>query len=261
MKKPLILDISFWQENPDTKDIIVDFQKMKSSGASGVIFRVGQGTWEDKQFENYWKNSEGKGLSRGGYWYYDSSVDPKVQARKCVSILKRLNVKLEMPLFADFEDKRTYLPFHGWKKWYEFLEELKLLSNYKLGVYSNYYYWLENRPRGIESFRDRFFSNFPFWLAQYPFDTHREESAYKNPNIPNTWSTWEFWQVSDRGDGHFHGVESSRVDVNYFNGTLEEFNSKYGVDHVHPTEEPKPTISEIKITGQYGNKTIIYKEI
>ena len=67
--------------------------------------------------------------------------------------------------------------------------------------------------------------------------------------------------VTIEADGHFHGVESSRVDVNYFNGTLEEFNSKYGVDHVHPTEEPKPTISEIKITGQYGNKTIIYKEI
>lgn len=259
MGRPLILDISFYQDNPDTKDRIVDFTKMKSSGVSGVIFRVGQATWEDKKFEEYWKNSEGKGLSRGAYWYYDNSVDPKVQARKCVSILHRLNSKLEIPLFADFEDKRTTLPYHGWKKWYEFMEELKSVSNYDLGVYSNYYYWMENKPKGSESFREKYFSTYPFWIAQYPFDKHMGEPAYKEPNIPTNWKTWEFWQVSDRGDGHFHGVESSRVDINYFNGTQEEFNKKYGVEYI-PPEPSKPKI-ELEVTGVYGNKIVKYKEI
>ena len=259
--RPLILDISFYQDNPDTEERIVDFKKMKSSGVSGVIFRVGQATWEDKKFVEYWRNSETSGLSRGAYWYYDNSVDPKIQARKCISILNKMNAKLEMPLFADFEDKRTSLPYHGWKKWYEFLEELGYISDYNLGIYSNYYYWMENRPKGSESFRDKYFGSYPLWLAQYPYENHRNEDEYKNPNIPSTWNTWEFWQVSDRGNGRFHGVESSRVDVNYFNGTVEEFNSKYGINYIPPKEEPNPVKPEIHVSGQYGNKTIIYKEI
>lgn len=258
--KPLILDISFWQDNPDTKDITVDFKKMKDSGVSGVIFRVGQATWEDKKFEEYWKNSEAQELGRGGYWYFDNSVSPKVQAKNCVSILNKYNCKLDMPLFADFEDRRTSLPYHGWKYWYEFLEELQSISNYDIGIYTGYYYWEENKPKGIDSFRQRYFATFPLWLAQYPYETHRKESEYSNPKIPLTWNTWEFWQVSDRGNGHFHGVESSRVDVNYFNGTIEDFNSKYGINYSPPNDEEIPNKPKINVLGQYRYKTINYKE-
>jgi len=44
------LDISFYQDNPDTKSIFVNFDKMKLN-ADGVIFRIGQAEWEDKKLK------------------------------------------------------------------------------------------------------------------------------------------------------------------------------------------------------------------
>lgn len=260
MKKALILDISFWQDNPDTKDIIVDFNKMSSSDASGVIFRIGQATWEDKKFEEYWKNSQSKGLLRGGYWYYDNSVDPKIQAQKCISILDKYKCNFELPLFADFEDKRTTLTHHGWKKWYEFMEEIKRLSSYKLGVYTGYYYWEENKPKGLNSFRSKYFSQYPLWLAQYPFGSHLNESLYEKPLYPSNWSTWDLWQVSDRGDGHFYGVESSRIDINYFNGSVSDLENKYGkASESIPEIIIPPVLNKKYFIMNYGDKKVILK--
>lgn len=262
VKKALILDISFWQDNPDTENVIVDFNKMASSDASGVIFRVGQATWEDIKFEEYWKNSHGKGLLRGGYWYYDNSVDPKIQARKCASILKKYDCKLELPLFADFEDRRIHLDHHGWEKWYQFMEELKLLSSYDLGVYTGYYYWEEHKPQGINSFKERYFSQYPLWLAQYPYPSHSDESLYIRPMIPKTWSNWDLWQVSDRGDGHFYGVESSRIDINYFNGTKHDLEKRYGKAESEKEEDPVSSVNKsIEVFGFFGTKKIMYENM
>lgn len=266
-KRPIVLDISFYQDNPDTARI-VDFQKMKNAGVSGIIFRVGQATWEDKKVGEYWKNSSNKGFLRGGYWYYDNSTDPYVQARKCFSIMDKYEMSFELPLFADFEDKRTNLPFHGWKHWYNFIEELKrLMPKIKIGVYSGYYYWEENKPTGLNAFRQSYFAQYPFWIAQYPYEKHMDESYYTKPMIPPAWKNWVFWQVSDRGDGNFFGVESSRVDVNYFNGSYEDFINLYGFPgEIEIEEKPNPEVSEkIKVIAEkmeafYGENKVIYKK-
>lgn len=262
--RPIVLDISFYQDNPDTKDIIVDFYKMKSSGVSGVIFRVGQGSWEDTKFGEYWKNSNEIGLARGAYWYYDNRYSPKEQAIKCLLTLEKYDVELDMPLFADFEDRRSG-SYGKWNDWYNFLEELNARSNskIKLGIYSNYYYWMEFKPKEISA--EKYFSTYPLWIAQYPYDTHMEESLYKQPSFPTTWKTWDLWQVSDRGDGRKFGVESSRVDVNYFNGTQHDFELKYNINQsfnkppIQNIVIKEPEIFSIGFYAHYKNKEIKLK--
>lgn len=256
MTRPLILDISFWQDNPDTKDIIVDFNKMRLN-ASGVILRIGQGNWEDKKFYEYWTNANGK-LPIGGYWYYDNSYDPEKQAELCVSILKKYNVNFSLPLFADFEDRKT-APFSNWKNWYKFIERLKLrIPEIKIGIYTGYYYWLEFCPLRQEE-RD-YFGKYDLWIAQYPYDSHLEEFSYTKPTIPtNTWDNWVLWQVSDRGDGHFFGVESSRVDINYFNGTQKEFEKYFGKTTESISEVIPPILNKKYFIVTYENKKVILK--
>lgn len=261
MKRSVIVDISFWQDNPDTIRK-VDFGQMRLAGADGVIFRIGQATWEDKKFKEYWKTSENMGLLRGGYWYYDNSVSPKVQAQLCVKILKENNCKLNLPLFADFEDKRTGLPFpfRGWKNWYDFIEELKrLLPDQMIGVYTGYYYWMENKPFDVS--KEKYFSQYPLWLAQYPYEYNAPPSSYKEPKIPPIWNSWEIWQVSDRGDGDYFGVESSRIDVNYFNGDVIALQSKYGVAEESEEIISKPPTRNLlrrDFSVFYENKKVIF---
>ena len=257
MKRPLILDISFYQDNPDTKSIFVNFDKMKLN-ADGVIFRVGQAEWEDKKLKEYLDASSNVGILTGGYWYYDNRYSPEKQADLCSSIVDKYSIKFNLPLFADFEDRRIS-SFSGWDNWYRFMERLKKnLPDVKIGVYTGYYYWLEFCPKE-KSQRD-YFGKFPLWIAQYPYDRHVDSSLYSNPKIPeNTWKDWVFWQVSDRGDGHHFGVESSRVDVNYFNGTFEDFERSFGKVEETPEETKINYLNEKYFIINYKNKKVLLK--
>ena len=109
-----------------------------------------------------------------------------------------------------------------------------------------------------------YFGKMPLWIAQYPYESHVAEELYTQPKIPtNTWNTHTLWQVSDRGDGHFYGVESSRVDANYFNGTLDELYIKYGKPEISEPEIPEIPIPEKEsriLVIDYGDKKVSYKE-
>lgn len=204
------LDVSFYQDNPDTVRQI-DFVQM-SKNAKFAIIRAGQNIWIDPDFSYNWIEAKKVGLLRGSYWFYDSRVEPKKQAELYASLFN--GEYGELPLFADFEEKYGGV-YGGFENWKIFIEHLKLITGHEIGVYTNYYYFKEFVPLGERAY----FSQYPLWIA-----------AYNNvaPLVPENWSKWEFWQFTDNGDGAFFGVESSRVDVNYFNGTLAEFESKYG---------------------------------
>jgi LysM repeat protein len=55
----------------------------------------------------------------------------------------------------------------------------------------------------------------PLWLAQYP----NQYVPGMEPSLPRGWFKWTFWQYSERG--RVNGINAS-VDLNVFNGTLEE---------------------------------------
>ena len=232
-------DCSFWQDDDETPQKI-DFHKMKDAGAEFVILRAGQNKWQDEDFKDYWKDSKGI-LPRGSYWFYDSRVDPKIQARLWVSIMG--GDLGELPMWADFEDNYKG-PWKGWRNWYNFMVELQhLLPEKKLGIYTAYYYWIENTLQvGIPSISLQWFAQFPLWIANYGVTT---------PLIPRPWSTWDIHQFTDNGDGTKYGVESLNIDLNYFNGSLEDFKTRYNL-----TDQPK---RGNRLLAEFENKTVEYK--
>jgi GH25 family lysozyme M1 (1,4-beta-N-acetylmuramidase) len=110
----------------------------------------------------------------------------------------------ELELWMDFEDNYGG-QFGGMKNWYDFAERLKALRPDKqLGVYTGYYYWLENlTPSHI------YFAQYPLWIASY---------QTLKPRIPQTWSDWLMWQYTDKGQGNLYGVKSANIDLNYRRG-------------------------------------------
>ena len=220
-------DVSFYQDAADTPQGI-DFGKMKQS-AGYVIIRAGQNVWIDSDFKTNWRDAKVAALPRGSYWFYDSRAEPKEQADLWFSTFE--GDLGELPLFADFEEAYGGL-YTGWKHWKTFLERIKArVGNHEIGIYTAYYYWVRNAPNATTDAANlQYFRQYPLWVANYGVTT---------PLVPKPWGTneWTFWQFTDSGDGKLYGVESSRIDLNYFNGDLAAFQQRFNTG----TTPPPPT--------------------
>jgi len=160
----IVPDVSFYQYDyfDNTRQKIIkwiDFALMRSKSPA-VIIRAGQNTWQDIAFDVSWRAAKEAGLQRGSYWFYDSRANPKRQAEKYVEVLG--NDAGELELWCDFEDNYGG-PYGGMYNWYDFMERIRaLMPNKQLGIYTGYYYWLEN-TKSIESY----FAQYPLWIAAY----------------------------------------------------------------------------------------------
>lgn len=229
-------DISFYQDDPETPQG-VNFVRMREN-ATFVIVRAGQNLWGDRDFKANWSGAKAAGLPRGSYWFYDSRIDPKIQAEKWASMFE--GDFGELPLWGDFEDNYGG-KYKGWKHWYDFLERFKQLisANKEIGVYTGYYYWRENTvAMGIPDASLNYFKQYPLWIANY------NPTA---PLIPKPWTDWTFWQFTDNGIGAPYGVESLNIDLNYFNGDLAAFEQRFGVV-VGPPPPPPPPGKNYRVT-------------
>lgn len=244
-------DVSFWQDDNATPQGI-DFAMMREQ-TSSVIIRAGQNSWTDPDFKTNWKAAKEAGLHRGSYWFYDSRLDPKKQAELWVKALG--GDYGELPLWCDFED-RYGGAFGTWKHWYDFIENLKQLipSDVEIGIYTGYYYWLEfTVAKAIPKTSLNYFKQFPLWIAAY--NNHA-------PTVPAPWETWTLWQYTDNGDGAPYGVESKNIDLNYFNGSEEDFIKRFGLAEIAiPTEtEEKAVIKRMSLVMSDGEMIHFKKE-
>lgn len=224
--KVLIVDISKWQDAPDTP-LGVDFGTMKSKNVSGVIMKVGQGGFIDRAWEAAVPSALIEKMPIGGYWYYDNRIEPKKQAKIMAEAVGEYS--LPLGLWLDLEDKQEGA-YKGWKNWYTFLEKLKeLMPGKKYGIYTGYYYWMERTVMSqIPPASLNYFKQYPLWIASYNVV----------PRIPAPWSNYSIWQFTDLLDGKYYGAESIELDGNYFNGTAQEFEEYFGLTPTSPSTEP-----------------------
>lgn len=227
-------DVSFYQDDPNTVRQI-DFHAMRNHGARFVIIRGGQNNWTDPDFAFNWAGAKEAGLPRGSYWYYDSRVEPRLQAERWIN---QFGGDLgELPLFGDFEENYNG-PYQGWQNWRLFLERLKQLAPGKMiGIYTAFYYWRDNTI-GADL---EYFHQYPLWIANY---------AVEFPAVPQPWSAteWMFWQYTSSGDGHLYGAESAEIDLNYFNGDEAHFQAILTNIELPP---PPPAPEEIHLPDMY----------
>ncbi|HEY6020075.1 MAG TPA: GH25 family lysozyme, partial [Candidatus Paceibacterota bacterium] len=187
-----------------------------AAGAFGVIIKCGQGLGLDPMFRIYWSLAKFAGLKRSTYWYYDSRVDPEVQAKLWSDAIK--DDPGEMPHFADYEE--TYGgKFAGIAMFTQFLIEFSHLSGLgsdKLGIYTGYYYWIDNGAN------DSFFSRYWLWLAWY--------TTAEAVKIPQPWTQDRLllWQFTSSGDGNKYGASSAEIDLSYFVKGKDVFGQMFG---------------------------------
>jgi len=261
------MDVSFWQDNNNTPEQI-DFVKAQANGMRFVYVRAGQGTGGvDPDLMYNWEESKRAGLLRGAYHFLDYSRPIIPQVAGFLNLFR--DDPPELPFALDFEYLKRYGSFPSHYKALDWLHpgvEYIQKQGYRPMIYTNWgtiKYTLSPVPTWL--------LDIPLWVAHWlkkkpPFSMFRDNNPINREPNYNPWWDWTFWQYTDKGDGIANGMESKQLDMNYFNGSLEELITFSDPTVSTPTPTtPASTDSEVQLVGTIisinSDIDIFYKEI
>jgi lysozyme len=244
------VDISRWQ-HPYGK--LIDFTKMYSAGIRFAMIKASDTRDEaDALALKYLlidrPAAQAAGIYTGFYHYAvlpntrdrDAIIrDATAQAQKViwrVSAIGGLTAR-DLPYALDLENNcvkvnsngscATYTSRSSVTLWAETFMEI---LNEKLGrkpIFYSYPSFLEGAMN-----KSSILSKYPLWLAQYainPFDPINQPGLKPAGCYVHSWTSsacqpqWIIWQYSSCGIGSKYGVPSTRVDLNVFRGTAQNF--------------------------------------
>ncbi|HEY2982348.1 MAG TPA: GH25 family lysozyme [Anaerolineales bacterium] len=202
------IDVSYW-------DAGIDWPKVRATGQRFVFIKATEGvSYSDPTFKDNWSGARAAGLLRGAYCFFHPNLSPKKQADHFINAVKSSNDKAELPHVLDLEGDGG-LPrarvIAAAKVW---LDAVEKAFGRKPIIYSGFYF-LQDHFSEAGGGPPTWAKDYPLWLAQYPF----QFSPGMMPPLPRGWFKWTFWQYSDKGQ--VNGINAS-VDMNLFNGSLEE---------------------------------------
>ncbi|MDO8752271.1 MAG: GH25 family lysozyme [Anaerolineales bacterium] len=202
------IDVSHW-------DAGIDWPKVRATGQRFVFAKATEGiVYKDDTFKDNWFGAKSAGLLRGAYHFFRCNVDAKKQADYFIDYVRSVKDDGELPHVLDLETndgirKEKIVP--AAKIW---LDRVEAAFGRKPIIYSGQYflqdYFVESGGGPPMWAKD-----YPLWLAQYP----NQYAEGMKPFLPRGWFNWAIWQYSDKG--RVNGINAS-VDLNLFNGTLEE---------------------------------------
>lgn len=203
------VDISTYQESSaipgDIKyNLLAEKAKFCYVKRSQATFRDADG---DKNYASL------RGLCyRGSYHYIDWTKAAFEQADFFCSTFA--DDPGELPPWADYECRKN-APSREIAL--RFLSDFLGRVEYRMGLMR----WCSDRPLIYTSpgYWADYGSSSPQWNRFGLAIAHYYVTA---PLIPLPWTHYDFWQHSDKGDGLAHGVESKQIDLDWFNGGLEE---------------------------------------
>ncbi len=201
------IDVSYWQSG-------IDWPKVRAAGMRFVFIRAGDGErYTDPTFAINWSGAGNAGLLRGAYHFFRPSQHAERQANTFLKVLQSASATLELPAVLDLEvpeGQSTDRIVGRAKSW---LDAVESALGRKPIIYSNlsflrtYFVVAGGPPAWV--------NDYPLWIAWYP-NNYVEGMS---PPLPPGWFRWTFWQYSQTG--RVNGINTA-VDLNLFNGTLEE---------------------------------------
>jgi GH25 family lysozyme M1 (1,4-beta-N-acetylmuramidase)/LysM repeat protein len=234
------IDVSYW-------DAGIDWPKVRAAGQRYVFVKASEGiNYKDPTFNDNWSGAKSAGLLRGAYHFFRCNVDAKKQADYFIDYVKSFKDNGELPPVLDLETndgmtREKIVP--AAKAW---LDRVEAAFGKKPIIYSGQFFLQDFlvQAGGAPAWA----KDYPLWLAQYP-NQYVEGSK---PFLPKGWFAWTFWQYSDKG--MVNGINAA-VDMNIYNGTLEELYKFAGAkipDQTPKTHTVKAGDSFESIANAYG---------
>lgn len=264
------IDVSRWQ----TK---VDWTLLKAAGIQFVFIKATQGDYhKDQLLEQHVTGARQVGMTIGLYHWADPLVDAKAQAAWFVKCTQGL------PFDMVANDVEQF--WADWKEWSagnitQYLTPAVISDNARQILE----YWdqrlsvprvLYSRASFIHSFARPmldWLAKYPLWMAHYPYDTtkltttwekffaqHLPPASLKNPLMPQGTdpASWKFWQFT--GDKFILPGVDTALDVNAFNGEMEDLQDFVGKQDQEEEEPPMgKTIFVNYPKGIYAAKQVI----
>ena len=229
------IDISHWQNDKSTAQKM-DFAKAVEQGAKYVFIKISERGEIDEDFEYNWQAAKDAGLLRGGYHFLRWDLSGLIQARIFCDIM--MDDPGELPPVADFEAPRQGSKYPSNALLYQFLQEVEARDGRTPIIYTSPSYWdMNGRNKTTRKFEDKW-AYYPLWVANYSKDY---EEGVTMPRDVEPWAgmekEWTFWQFTPNGDGLAFGAESKSIDLNWFNGDLNDLYAFAGINKEVESEE------------------------
>jgi GH25 family lysozyme M1 (1,4-beta-N-acetylmuramidase) len=208
------VDVSYYQGN-------INWTTARAAGVEFAFIRVSDGTgFHDPKFATYWSGAHAAGVIRGPYQFFRPNQNVIAQADLLISAIGGSYTIGDLPPVIDVEATGGLSPSSVATKVRQWVDHVKAALGVDPIVYTGKYFW-RDQVGGPTSFATN-----PLWIAQY---------TSLCPDLPAPWTNWTFWQSSDSGT--VAGI-SSHVDIDKFNGSLDELAAFAGGTAV--TEPPPP---------------------
>lgn len=191
----------------------IDWHKL-SPEVKFIYCKASQGTtFKDPSFNGYWQHLKTTDFFRGAYHFLNVEGTAQQQANNFLSLGIDFSKPNVLPPMLDIEDqvpaslnteitrnKAAFIQLaSGW------IDIIQKETGRKVVIYSykNFFHeYLNNH-----SWPDNY-----LWLASY---------QPTPPGLPHGYTKWDFWQYSEYGTIEGAATGGS-VDMDYFNGTLED---------------------------------------
>lgn len=220
------IDVSYWNSG-------IDWPKVRATGQRFVFAKATEGDfYADPSFSANWSGAKAAGLLRGAYHFFRANIDGKKQAKKYIDYVRKTRDDGELPPVLDLETHDGQSKARIISRAKQWLDEVEAAFGKKPIIYSGMYF-LQDYFSEAGGGPPKWAKDYPLWLAQYPYNY----SEGQQPYLPRGWFKWTFWQYSEKG--RLNGINAN-VDLNVFNGTLEELYKFAGAKIVtEPTAEEK----------------------
>lgn len=221
-------DYSFWQDNNSTPQT-VNFEKARLGGLSHVMIKTSQALYADPDYTINWANAK-RWLYRSSYHFLVWDKSPLQQAQVYWSMLA--NDPPELPLWVDFEWWST-IPANAFDILQKFLEKMKTFTSRPLGIYTAKTFWDKYGSK------DSYWTQYLLWLCDISGPVE----------VPKPWAGWDWHQYTFKGDGIRLGAESKDLDLDQYNGTLEQMQARFGLQPLPEVDVVPSNTGRVMING------------